>query len=288
MLKRIGRFIVATTKSVFQQDFLGLSAEMAFYSIFSFFPFLIFIVSLFSIFGSEQLIANIISHFAPIIPSYIYEYIATRLMEILSTYDSGFMTLTFFVAMLIASNAMFAMIKGLNRAYHIEETRPLWYTRLLSVGFLFLTAIVIFIGTNLVIFGQIIISYISSLNIIPQYTINIISFLRWPLMFLALYAVFFVNYYFMPDLKGYKRAKFFAALPGTFFFCFAWLTSSWLFSVYLNHINMYNKFFGAMGAMAIFLMWMYYTSLILLLGGEINSRFYEKLKDEKKPWKVII
>ena len=117
---------------------------------------------------------------------------------------------------------------------------------------------------------------------------NMISVIRWPSMFLALYAVYFVNYYFMPDLKGYKRAKFFAAIPGTFFFCFAWLISSWLFGVYLNHINMYDRFFGAMGVLAIFLMWMYYTSFILLLGGEINSRFYEKLKNEKKPWKVII
>lgn len=288
MFKRIGRFLVTTTKSVFQQDFLGLSAEMAFYSIFSFFPFLIFIVSLFRIFGSEQLIISIITHFAPIIPSYVYEYIASRVMEILNSYNSSYMTITFFIAMLIASNAMFAMIKGLNRAYHIEETRPLWFTRLLSVGLLFLMAGVIFVGTNLVIFGQLIISYVSAINIIPQLTIDMISVLRWPLMFLALYAVFFVNYYFMPDLQGYKRAKFFAAIPGTFFFCFAWLISSWLFSLYLGHINMYNKFFGAMGVLAIFLMWMYYTSLILLLGGEINSRFYEKLKDEKKPWKVII
>ena len=288
MLKRIVRFFITTVKSVFQQDFLGLSAEMAFYSMFSFFPFLIFIVSMFSVFGSEQLIGSIISHFSPIIPSYVYEYIASRVMEIINSYDTGYMTITFFVAMLIASNAMFAMIKGLNRAYHIEETRPLWYTRLLSLALLFLTAYVIFFGTNLVIFGQIIINYVSSLKIIPDFTISLISVCRWPLMFLALYAVFFVNYYFMPDLKGYKRAKFFAAIPGTFFFCFAWLISSWLFGVYLNHINMYNRFFGAMGVLAIFLMWMYYTSFILLLGGEINSRFYEKLKNEKKPWDVII
>ncbi len=266
MFKRIGRFLVATAKSVFQQDFLGLSAEMAFYSIFSFFPFIIFMVSLFRIFGSEQLVASIIRHFSPIIPSYVYEYIANRAMEFIGGYNSGYMTITFFIAMLIASNAMFAMIKGLNRAYHIEETRPLWYTRLLSVAMLFLMAVVIFFGTNLVIFGQLIISYISALKIIPQFTIDLVSVLRWPLMFLALYAVFFVNYYFMPDLHGYKRAKFFAAIPGTFFFCFAWLFSSWLFGVYLNHINMYDRFFGAMGVLAIFLMWMYYSSLILLLG----------------------
>ena len=51
---------------------------------------------------------------------------------------------------------------------------------------------------------------------------------------------------------------------------------------------MYNKFFGAMGVFAIFLIWLYYTSFILLLGGEINSRFFEKLKDAKKFLNTII
>lgn len=288
MLTRIGRFIFTTAKSVFTEDFLGLSAEMAFYSIFSFFPFLIFVVSLFSIFGSERLVNSILMHFAPIIPSYLHEYIINMSKEIVTNYNGGFLTITFFIAMFIASNALFAVIKGLNRAYHLEETRPLWYTRFLSVALLFLNALVIFVGTNAIVFGKIIMSYIKSLHIVPLFTLELISVFRWPFIFLAFYAVFLVNYYFMPNIKGNRKAKFFAALPGNFFFCSAWIISSWLFSVYLSHINMYNKFFGAMGVFAIFLIWLYYTSFILLLGGEINSRFYEKLKDSKKPLKTII
>ena len=288
MRQRIYRFVFNCAKSVFTQDFMGLSAEMAFYTIFSFFPFLIFMVSLFKMFGSEKLINSIVAYFAPIIPSYVHAYIASRLNVIIESDYSGFMTLTFFVSMIIASNAIFALIKGLNRAYHVEETRPIWFTRMLSLAFLFLIAFVIFIGTNAVVFGKIILGYISSIKILPEFTLAMISVIRWPIIFFALYSVFFTNYYIMPNIKGHKRAKFFAAIPGTFFFCFAWLLSSWLYSIYLNHINMYNRFFGAMGALAIFLIWLYYTSLILLLGGEINSRFYEKLKDAKKPLKIII
>ena len=143
------------------------------------------------------------------------------LKEIIINYNGGFLTLTFFISMLIASNAMFAVIKGLNRAYHLEETRPLWYTRLLSIALLFLTALVIFIGTNAIVFGKIIMGYIASIKIIPQFTIDLISVFRWPFIFLALYAVFLVNYYFMPNIKHNRKAKFLAALPGTFFFCVA-------------------------------------------------------------------
>ncbi|MCQ2957530.1 MAG: YihY/virulence factor BrkB family protein, partial [Candidatus Gastranaerophilales bacterium] len=214
MFKRIYKFVFDCAKSVFTQDFMGLSAEMAFYTIFSFFPFLIFMVSLFKLFGSEQLINSIIAYFAPIIPSYVHSYIASRLTVIIASDYSGFMTLTFFVAMFIASNAIFALIKGLNRAYHVEETRPIWFTRLLSLAFLFLITFVIFLGTYAVVFGKIILGYIASIKILPDFTIAMISVFRWPIIFFALYSVFFTNYYIMPNIKGFKRAKFFAAIPG--------------------------------------------------------------------------
>ena len=60
MIGRIGRFLYSTAQSVFSEDFLGLSAEMAFYTIFSFFPFLIFVVSLFSIFVSASFVQSIL------------------------------------------------------------------------------------------------------------------------------------------------------------------------------------------------------------------------------------
>ena len=87
MLGRIGRFLYSTAQSVFTEDFLGLSAEMAFYTIFSFFPFLIFVVSLFSIFGSASLVHSILMHFAPIIPGYLHEYIIGMMREILINYN---------------------------------------------------------------------------------------------------------------------------------------------------------------------------------------------------------
>ena len=99
---------------------------------------------------------------------------------------------------------------------------------------------------------------------------------------MALFAVIFTNYYLAPNIKGNLKARFYSAMPGTFFFCFAWILSSWLFSVYLNHINIYDKFFGALGVFAVFLLWLYYTAIVMLIGGEINFRIYEKIKDIDK------
>ena len=64
------------------------------------------------------------------------------------------------------------------------------------------------------------------------------------------------------------------------FFCIFWLAGSWGFSLYLNNLNTYNKVFGTVGAFAIMMVWLYYTSMIILFGGEINSLVFEKLKEK--------
>ena len=57
---------------------------------------------------------------------------------------------------------------------------------------------------------------------------------------------------------------------------------SWLFSIYINNLHTYNFVYGTIAGFAIMMMWMYYTSLLILIGGEINCQLYEKLerKDE--------
>jgi membrane protein len=101
--------------------------------------------------------------------------------------------------------------------------------------------------------------------------------LRWPLSFLALYVMAFLSYYILPDLRGNESFKRKSALPGTVFFTTFWLIGSWGFSVYVNNLSTYNIVYGTIGAFFILMIWLYYTSILLLIGGEINSRVYNRL-----------
>ena len=88
----------------------------------------------------------------------------------------------------------------------------------------------------------------------------------------------FLSYYILPDLKGKESFKRKSALPGTVFFTTLWLVGSWGFSVYVNNFSTYNMLYGAIGAFFILMVWLYFTSIILLIGGEINSRVYNRLE----------
>lgn len=106
--------------------------------------------------------------------------------------------------------------------------------------------------------------------------------LRWPVAFLALYLMAFLSYYILPDLRGNESFKRKSALPGTVFFTTFWLVGSWGFSIYVNNLSTYNLVYGTIGAFFILMVWLYYTSILLLIGGEINSQVYNRLEHESR------
>ena len=88
----------------------------------------------------------------------------------------------------------------------------------------------------------------------------------------------FLSYYILPDLKGNERFKRKSAIPGTWFFTVLWLIGSWGFSIYVNNLRTYNMVYGTIGAFAVLMIWLYYTSVLILIGGEINSQVYNQLE----------
>ena len=137
---------------------------------------------------------------------------------------------------------------------------------------------------NILILGKVILDFCTQKGMILYSTADIISFLRWPAMIAVICLVLWVNYYILPALEGNEKIKIKTALPGAIFLCTFWLLGSWCFSLYLSNLNAYNKVYGTIGAVAILMVWLYYTSLLILLGGLINSKYHEYLvkKSEEK------
>ena len=182
------------------------------------------------------------------------------------------------ITIILSTNAMAVILKGLNRAYKVEETRSFVYTRLLSLVMVFVMTMMTFLSVNLIVFGKVIVNFLVNHFHMSNKIAIILLTLRWPIAFLALYFMAFLIYYILPDLRGNERFKRTSALPGTLFFCIFWLVGSWGFSVYINNLKTYNFVYGTIGAFAVLMVWLYYTSVLVLIGGEINSQVYNKLE----------
>ncbi len=276
------KYIESLIKKIIEQDFCGVAAEMAFWFILGLFPFLLFLTSLFAWMGKKTLITPILNFITSIAPKDVASLILNTLNEAM-IFKQGKIIAIFglVITIALASNAIAVIIKGLNRAYAIEENRSFIYTRVLSVLMVFINSLLLFLAVNLIVLGKVILDFMFEYTILSKISVDIISIIRWPVSYLALAFCACGNYFILPAIEGNDKIKFRSVLPGTLFFSFFWILGSWCFSLYLSNLNAYNKVYGTIGAFAILMVWLYYTSLIVLVGGEINSRMYAKLCDKK-------
>lgn len=279
MKSRLIRYTKHIIKAVIDNDFSGMAAEMGFMLMLGIFPAMLFLMAIFGWMGNKSFINPILMFLSNILPQDSMKLILTVLKEVMIfSKGTALATIGIIVTLFLTSNAVAVILKGLNRAYKVEETRSFLYTRVLSVIMVFVNTFMLFLSVNLIVFGKVIVNFlVTYIGITHLFEITLLT-LRWPVSFFALYFMALINYYILPDLKGNEKLKRKSVLPGTLFFCIFWLAGSWGFSIYVNNLHTYNRVYGTIGAFAMLMMWLYYTSLLLLIGGEINSQMYEKLE----------
>lgn len=278
-MSRLVKYSKHISKAVIDNDFSGMAAEMGFMLMLGIFPAMLFLMAVFGWMGNKSFMNSVLYFLSNVLPMDSMALIHTVLREVMIFSKGGLIgTIGFIVTVFLTSNAVAVVLKGLNRAYKVDETRSFVYTRVLSIIMVFVNTFMLFLSINLIVFGKVIVNFlVHYVGISHAFELTLLT-LRWPVSFFALYFMALINYYILPDLKGDEKLKRKSALPGTLFFCAFWLVGSWGFSIYVNNLHTYNKVYGTIGAFAMLMMWLYYTSILLLIGGEINSQVYNKLE----------
>jgi len=283
MLKKLLKYksirsLVRLVMSIIKNDFYGMAAEMGFMLIVGFFPFMLFLMALFGWMGNRSYLDSLLRVLSNIIPNQSMNLLKSVLEEtMIFNHGTLIAVIGIITTIVLSTNGVAVILKGLNRAYKVEETRSFVYTRILAFLMLIVNVLVLFLTINIIIFGKVIVMFlVTHFNMSAKLAVTILT-LRWPISFLALYLMAFLSYYILPDLRGNEAFKRKSALPGTVFFTTFWLIGSWGFSIYVNNLGTYNYVYGTIGAFFIMMIWLYYTSILLLIGGEINSQVYNRL-----------
>lgn len=268
-------------KSTIKDDCFVMAASMAFNLILTLFPFLIAVTAIFGIIGTEQTIDQIMLSIKTIAPSEALYVVENVLRETLNSSSKGILTISFIIGIVFASNAINVLMKLLNKAYGVPETRSIWKIRALTLWVIILFVLAVFVITNLIIMGKVILVFLDDHIGLPEAIINTINLVRWPVTFLMLFIIGFIIYYFIPNISACFKNHLLSTLPGTLFFTLAWLAMSRLFGLYVENFAQFNKVYGTFGAVVILLLWLYYTSLVILIGGEVNSEVYRNIKTKE-------
>ena len=283
MKNKYSHALISLIRSIIKNDFFGMAAEMGFMLVVGIFPFMLFLMAVFGWLGNKSYMDPVLKVLSTITPNQTMDLLKSVLNQTMIFGHGKLMAVIGICTSLFLSlNGVAVILKGLNRAYKVEETRNFVYTRILSLLMVFVNVLILFLTINIIIFGKIIVMFFVNNFELSETVAYTILTLRWPVAFLALYVLAFLSYYILPDLKGNDKFKRKSALPGTIFFTTFWLIGSWGFSVYVNNLSTYNIVFGTIGAFFILMIWLYYTSILLLIGGEINSKVYNRLEHKSQ------
>ena len=287
MIKKIyeilKEYLQNLVKSIIRDDYANAAGEMAYMTALGLFPFMLFTMAVFGWLGKKIFINKIIFGLSTIAPQGVIDLINSVLAEVVLFQSGKIMAIVgFFMTLFLTSNAIAVIIKGLNRANNVTENRSFIKVRLLAILMVFVNTFFLFISINLIVLGKVILNFIGIYLSIPQHIIDTILITRWPIAFLMLFLLSSINYYVLPARDFSAKRK--SVIPGALFFCVFWLIGSWAFSLYVNALGTYNKVYGTIGTFAILMVWLYYSSIIILIGGQVNNQTLRKLiiLDKKK------
>lgn len=264
-MRRFFRFLHNLYFRIQDDEVPALGAQLTFYLILSFFPFVIFLITLsaYTPLSREDVLADLIS----LMPTAVGLLVNDLFKEIIHERSSAILSLGMIAAIWTASNGMMAIIRTLNKAYDVSERRPYWKVKGISIIYTISLSIVICLAFVLLIFGQMIGRYAFGVFDTPDSFEALWGPMKYILTLVIMCTVFALLYFTAPN----RRVRFYDVLPGALFTTVGWVVISLSFSYYVNHFSNYTTTYGSLGGIIILLIWLYLSSVLILLGGEINA-----------------
>lgn len=263
--KSFFKFIIYFIVKIKNDDIFSLAAQLAYYLILSFFPFLIFLLTLIGFSNLDSM--EVLGALRAMLPTSAFELIYNVIIEVIEKQNTGLLGASLLLVVWSASSAFRAVIKGINKAYGLNENRSFIKRAFIAIICTFSLAFVILLTLILLVFGGLIGNLIASYLPHPIIVYRIWNFLRYILVIFMMILIFASIYRYTPS----KRLKWKEVFPGAIACTVGWLVVSLGFSFYINNFSNYSKIYGGLGAVIILITWLYLTSIILITGGEINS-----------------
>jgi membrane protein len=244
----------------------AVAGGVTFYLLLAIFPGVGAFVSLYGLFADVGAVSKQLDQLAVFVPREVLGLVAEQMSRLVSHKESS-LSVAFAVSLLLSlwsSNAgMNALFDGLNVAYDEEERRNFLYRRLLTLGFTAGALIFIMLVTAILVAAP----YVSVRMGLGESAAWLIP-LRWLVLLVVAAAGFATVYRYGPSRS---RARWRWVVPGSVFASLAWSGGSLGFSWYVNNIAHYDATYGSLGAVIGFMMWIWFSVMVVLLGAELNA-----------------
>ena len=264
-------YVLRKTAREFQQDqCTDLAAALTYYAVLSLFPALLVLVSLLGVVGQgRRTVDAVLEMAAGVVPGDAMNLLRPTIEQLVASPSAGVALITGALAALwSASGYVGAFGRAMNRIYEIEEGRPVWKLRPLQLvltlaGLLLASAVAVM----LVISGPVAEKVGNAIGA-GSVAVTIWNIAKWPVILVCVVLAVAVLYYATPNVK---QPKFRWISIGAGFAIVIWIAASVLFGFYVANFGSYNKTYGTLAGVIVFLLWLWITNLALLFGAELDA-----------------
>jgi membrane protein len=262
--------VLKRTVSEFQDDNLtDWAAALTYYGVLSIFPALIVLVSVLGLIGSSAT-QPFIDNLGSVAPGPAKEIFTDAIGNLQGS--SGASGVFFIVglagAIWSASGYISAFMRASNAIYDIEEGRPMWKTLPVRVGLTLLLMVLTAISAVAVTLSGGLAQEVGNLVGLGDTAISVWNIAKWPVLVLFVSFLFAVLYWAAPNVK---QPGFEWITPGSLLAVLGWVLASLALAFYVANFGSYNKTYGALAGPIIFLVWLWISNIMILLGAEFNA-----------------
>jgi membrane protein len=261
-----------TVKDSWADEVFGQAARLAFYHFLALFPALLLAATILGrFFGTgSDLLRALESLLGSVLPARAFELVTGFVAGIGKGAARHTVWFAIFGSLWAALNGTWAMMSGLNAAYEVEEQRPWWRVTLVGAGLTIALAVLGFTSLALLFCSRKMEAAILRRVGVSNAVSAVWQVAQWPILAAMLLAAFALVYRFGPDLSDRKLRW---STPGAVIAVVLWLCASGLLRGYMAYAaSKYDQAYGSAGAVAILLLWFYFTGAAILVGGEANSQ----------------
>ena len=247
------------------------AASLSFSFFLALFPTILFfftIIPYIPVSGFQQILMDAIKGFLP--PNTFIE-VQTIIEDIVVRKNGGWLSLSFIMALIFSTNGTSAIIDVFNQTYHSIESRSYLKQRVVAVFLVVIMSLLVITSVVMISIGSNIFHFLYEKGIIKdQFTVYLMIFLKWIISLSLVFFSFSFVYYLAPAKK--RHFRFFSA--GSTLATILFVISTLGFNYYVSNFSQYNALYGSIGTIIILMLWIYFNSIILLIGFELNASIY--------------
>jgi membrane protein len=258
-----------TGKEFSEDNLTDWAAALTYYGVLSIFPALIVLVSILGLIG-ESATDPLIDNLGSVAPGPAKDIFTSAIENLQGSQGAAgvFFIIGILAAVWSASGYIAAFMRASNAIYDIPEGRPIWKTLPVRVGLTVLLMVLTAISAVAVTLSGGLAKEVGNLLGLGDTAVQVWGIAKWPVLLLFVSFMFAVLYWAAPNVKqpGFRWIS-----PGSVLAVLGWVVASAAFAFYVANFGSYNKTYGALAGPIVFLVWLWVSNIMILLGAEFNA-----------------